>query len=103
MLFRNNLLLSSGLHSTKKEHFWVFSTESEKEYSNKQGASKCITKTSKTEVGNDVKLSVIFTVLTVFSIVSIELNVNKIIMTKSKQINYSDFINFTDFNYSDKY
>ena len=57
--FRNNLILSSGLHSTKKDHFFVFSTESEKEYSNKQGASKFITQTSKTEVGNNVKLGVI--------------------------------------------
>ena len=50
-----------------------------------------------------MKLSVIFTVLTVFSIVSIELNVDKITITNSKQINYSDFTNFTDFNYSDNY
>ena len=57
--FRNNLLLSSGLHSTKKDHFFVFSSESEKENSNKQGASKLITEISKAEVGNDVKLSVI--------------------------------------------
>ena len=56
--FRNNLLLLSGLHSTKKDCF-VFSTESEQEYSNKQGAWKFITKTRKTEVGNDVKLSVL--------------------------------------------
>ena len=54
-------------------------------------------------MGNDVKLSVIFTVLTVSFIVSIELNVNKIIITKSKQINYLDFTNFTDFDYSDNY
>ena len=47
------------IHSTKKDNFLVFSTESEKEYSNKHGAWKFITETSKTEVGNDVKLSVI--------------------------------------------
>ena len=42
-------MLSSALHSTKKDHFFAFSTESEKEYSNKQEASKFITQTSKTE------------------------------------------------------
>ena len=57
--FRNNLLLSSGLYSTKKGNFLVSFTEWEKDNSNKQEAWKFITKTSKTEVGNDVKLSVI--------------------------------------------
>ena len=37
----------------------VFSAESEKEYISKYGAWKFITETLKTEVGNDVKLSVI--------------------------------------------
>ena len=47
------------IHSTKKDNFLVFSTESEKEYSNKHGAWKCITEKWKAEVGNDVKLNVI--------------------------------------------
>ena len=48
-----------GFILLKRTIFVVFFTESEKEYSNKQEAWKFITKTSKTEVWNDVKLSVI--------------------------------------------
>ena len=60
----------------------VFSPESAKECRNKQGSSKFTTKISKAEAENDVKLRVIYNSSTVFSITSIELRVNIIIITK---------------------
>ena len=71
--FRNHLHISPGFSSTKKDHFLVFSFESEKWYSNTQGVAKFITKISKTDVEEDIKLSAIWTGSAVLSIKFIEL------------------------------
>ena len=53
------LLISRGLRSTKEYHFLILLPESEKEQSNKQGASKFSSNTSKPEMKNVKKSSVI--------------------------------------------
>ena len=88
--FGNHLDISPGLFWTKKEHFFVYSSELEKWYSSKQGASKFTAKISKTEVEKNVKLSVFWTGSAVLSSTFIELNVNKVIITNSAKKNYSD-------------
>lgn len=65
LLFRNHLHLWPELSSTKNDHVLVFSPEWEKWYSKKQEA-KFITKISKTEVENDVKLSKTWTGSTIY-------------------------------------
>ena len=57
--FTIHLFISWGLRSTKVYQFLILLPESEKEQSNKQGASKFSSKTSKPEVKNVKKSSVI--------------------------------------------